>query len=57
MGFLSASGDPAAASCTQIPELQNPYINRDYFCAQNLHVASPKHGVLHVSKYAQKMLA
>jgi len=27
-GHLSASGDPAAACCTQIPELQNAYINQ-----------------------------
>ena len=27
MGCLSASGDPAAASCSTIPYLQNPYIN------------------------------
>lgn len=26
-GMLDASGDPAAASCSGIPELQNPYIN------------------------------
>jgi len=26
-GMLHASGDPAAASCTTIAELQNPYIN------------------------------
>ncbi|KAJ3367188.1 hypothetical protein GGF31_007685 [Allomyces arbusculus] len=27
LGALSASGDPAAACCSLIPELQNPYIN------------------------------
>lgn len=27
MGMLAASGDPAAASCSTIPELQNPEIN------------------------------
>lgn len=32
-GHLDASGDPAAASCSCIPELQNPAI-----CAANVHV-------------------
>jgi hypothetical protein len=27
LGSLTASGDPAAACCSLIPELQNPYIN------------------------------
>jgi len=27
MGSLSASGDPAAASCSYIQELQNPELN------------------------------
>lgn len=26
-GMLTASGDPAAACCSLVPELQNPYIN------------------------------
>jgi hypothetical protein len=29
-GALSASGDPAAASCSLIPELQNPYVNTSF---------------------------
>jgi hypothetical protein len=34
-GFLAASGDPAAASCSTIPELQNPLIN-PYVSAEHL---------------------
>ena len=37
---LSASGDPAAASCSTIPELQNPLIN-PYLC-QNIEWIYPK---------------
>lgn len=37
IGQLSASGDPAAASCSTIPELQNPQIN-PYLSSGNLRV-------------------
>lgn len=36
-GYLTASGDPAAACCSTIAELQNPLINHAV-CAQNMFV-------------------
>ena len=56
-GLLDASGDPAAASCSQIPQLQNPYINTHNIRASNVHIASLEFGgVLHISEYTQKKL-
>jgi len=34
-GALSASGDPAAASCSTIPYVQNPEINKEYLNGRN----------------------
>ncbi|KAF2893374.1 hypothetical protein ILUMI_12799 [Ignelater luminosus] len=48
---LSSSGDPAAASSTQISELHNPHINPKV-CAENLRIATPK-GVLSFSEYCE----
>lgn len=42
MGMLTASGDPAAACCSTIPELQNPYINPALQSASAIRVYPPK---------------
>eukprot|EP00401_Gymnodinium_catenatum_P002658 CAMPEP_0117507174 /NCGR_PEP_ID=MMETSP0784-20121206/26291_1 /TAXON_ID=39447 /ORGANISM="" /LENGTH=943 /DNA_ID=CAMNT_0005302677 /DNA_START=115 /DNA_END=2944 /DNA_ORIENTATION=+ len=37
-GMLAASGDPAAASSSCIPELQNPEVNVEAFAVENVHI-------------------
>ena len=49
-GMLAASGDPAAASCSFIPELLNPDINQK-ISGYNLHVASLHSGVQPYQEY------
>ncbi|XP_031342025.1 uncharacterized protein LOC116169949 isoform X1 [Photinus pyralis] len=49
LGSLSASGDPAAASSTQIAELHNPRIN-DKVAGKHLRIAGT-FGILPFSKY------
>ena len=43
-GCLSASGDPAAACCSTIAELQNPAINPERVCAGNMQWLGPEDG-------------
>ena len=45
-GALAASGDPAAASCSFIPQLLNPDINSEKICGDNLKVATLDRGVI-----------
>jgi hypothetical protein len=50
---LTSSSDPAAACCSQIVEIQNPYINPK-LCGANLHVASRKDGIVTLKEYARR---
>ena len=56
-GVLNGSGDSAAACCSQIPQLQNAYINMPNICGKNIHIASSDFGVLHISDFAKKKLS
>ena len=49
-GALSASGDPAAASCSFIPELLNPLVN-EAISGNNIRVVTTDHGLLTLQEY------
>ena len=48
-GMLSASGDPAAACCSLIPELQNPDINTEALTGENAVVCGGRECVARLS--------
>ncbi|XP_068148647.1 uncharacterized protein [Drosophila tropicalis] len=54
-GTLHTSSDPAAACSTLITELLNPHINVDYLNGNNLHIASVRYGLIHITEYAQRV--
>ncbi|XP_037936611.1 uncharacterized protein LOC119670427 [Teleopsis dalmanni] len=56
MKMLKSTGDSSTACSTLITELHNPYINSDMVNGNNLHIASEKYGVIHISDYAKKCL-
>ncbi|XP_069687866.1 uncharacterized protein [Periplaneta americana] len=56
LGKLGSTGDSAAASSTQITELHNPHINKNKVSGANLHIASEKWGILHISEYVRRKM-
>jgi len=56
MNMLSSTGDPSTACSTLISELHNPHINDTFVNGSNLHIASEKYGLLHISDYVNQML-
>ncbi|KAH8260756.1 hypothetical protein KR026_005759 [Drosophila bipectinata] len=57
MKMLKSTGDSSTACSTLVAELHNPYINTVFCNGDNLHIASPEFGVLHIAEYAKRVLA
>ena len=53
-GHLSASGDPAAAACSTIPELLNPDINSVNISGSNCKVATRAQGLVSIQDFLEK---
>ncbi|EDW82645.1 uncharacterized protein Dwil_GK25024 [Drosophila willistoni] len=56
MNKLKSTGDSSTACSTLITELHNPHINTEYCNGNNLHIASPKLGIIHIAEYAKTVL-
>lgn len=54
--MLKSTGDSSTACSTLVAELHNPHINTDFCNGNNLHIASPEHGVIHIAEYAARVL-
>uniref|UniRef100_A0A1L8ECA9 Uncharacterized protein n=1 Tax=Haematobia irritans TaxID=7368 RepID=A0A1L8ECA9_HAEIR len=57
MKMLKSTGDSSTACSTLITEIHNPHINSDWVNGDNLHIATEKHGVIHIADYAKDMKA
>lgn len=55
MGMLKSTGDSSTACSTLITELHNVHINQTMVNGDNLHIASEKHGVVHISDYVKSL--
>ncbi|XP_055857354.1 uncharacterized protein LOC129920154 isoform X2 [Episyrphus balteatus] len=56
MKMLKSTGDSSTACSTLITEIHNPHINSQMVCGENLHLASAKYGVIHISEYSKNIL-
>lgn len=54
-GLLKSTGDSSTACSTLVTEIHNPHINKAMVSGKNLHIASEKYGILHLSDYVKKL--